>query len=200
MPKLYYVPGTCALCPHIVLHEAGVSFTTERVNPKDKTTESGQDYNAINPKGYVPAMVMNNGELLTEVAVIVQYIADLAPDKKLAPLAGTIDRYHLQEWLNFVSSEIHKGFSPLFNPKVPEETKTVFKERLAGRLNIAAQALADKDYLMGKSFTVADAYLYTVLRWAPRMNLDLSPALQAFMERIATRPAVKAALAEEGLS
>jgi len=201
MLKLYYVPGTCALCPHIVLHEACVSFTAEKVNPKDKTTESGQDYNAINPKGYVPALVMNNGELLTEVAVIVQYIADLAPDKKLAPPAGTTERYHLQEWLNFVSSEIHKGFSPLFNPRVPEETKTVFKERLAGRLSIAAQALAGNDYLMGKTFTVADAYLYTVLRWAPRMNVGLTPwpVFQAYMERIAARPAVKAALAEEGL-
>jgi len=201
MIKLYYVPGTCALCPHIVLHEAGVSFTTEKVNPKDKTTESGQDYNAINPKGYVPALVMNNGQLLTEVAVIVQYIADLVPNRKLAPLAGTIERYHLQEWLNFISSEIHKGFSPLFNPRVPEETKTVFKERLAGRLDIAAKALEGKDYLMGKTFTVADAYLYTVLRWSPRMNVDLSPwpVLQAYMERIAARPAVKAAMAEEGL-
>ena len=201
MLKLYYVPGTCALCPHIVLHEAGVSFTAEKVNPKDKTTESGQDYNAINPKGCVPALVMKNGQLLTEVAVIVQYIADLVPDKKLAPLAGTIDRYHLQEWLNFISSEIHKGFSPLFNPRVPEEIKTVFKERLAGRLNIAAQALEDNDYLMGKTFTVADTYLYTVLRWSPRMNVDLSPwpVLQAYMERIAARPAVQAAMAEEGL-
>ena len=201
MHKLYYVPGTCALCPHIVLHEAGVSFTLEKVNRDDKTTESGQDYNAINPKGYVPALVMNNGQLLTEVAVIVQYIADLVPDKKLAPPAGTIDRYHLQEWLNFISSEIHKGFSPLFNPRVPEETKAVFKERLAGRLNIAAKPLEGKDYLMGKTFTVADAYLYTVLRWSPRMNVDLSPwpVLQAYMERIAARPAVKAALAEEGL-
>ncbi len=201
MQKLYYVPGTCALCPHIVLHEAGISFTAEKVNPKDKTTESGQDYNAINPKGYVPALVMNNGGLLTEVAVIVQYIADLVPGKKLAPLAGTLERYHLQEWLNFVSSEIHKSFSPLFNPKMPEEAKTIFKERLAGRLNIAAQALAGKDYLMGKTFTVADAYLYTVLRWSPRMNVDLSPwpVLQTYMERIAARPAVKAAMAEEGL-
>jgi glutathione S-transferase len=201
MLKLYYVPGTCALCPHIVLHEAGVSFTAEKVNPKDKTTEIGQDYNAINPKGYVPALVMKNGQLLTEVAVIVQYIADLVPDKELAPLAGTTERYHLQEWLNFISSEIHKGFSPLFNPRVPEETKTVFKERLAGRLNIAAQALEGNDYLMGKTFTVADAYLYTVLRWSPRMNVDLSPwpVLQAYMERIAARPAVKAAMAEEGL-
>ena len=201
MQKLYYVPGTCALCPHIVLHEAGVSFTTEKVNPKDKTTESGQDYNAINPKGYVPALVMNNGGLLTEVAVIVQYIADLVPDKKLAPLAGTLERYHLQEWLNFVSSEIHKGFSPLFDPRMPEEAKTISKERLAGRLNLAAKALAGKDYLMGKTFTVADAYLYTVLRWSPRVNVDLAPwpVLQAYMERIAARPAVKAAMAEEGL-
>ena len=201
MLKLYYVPGTCALCPHIVLHEAGISFTAEKVNPKDKTTESGQDYNAINPKGYVPALVMNNGQLLTEVAVIVQYLADLVPDKKLAPLAGTLERYRLQEWLNFISSEIHKGCSPLFNPKVPEETKIIFKERLAGRLNIAAKALEGKDYLMGKTFTVADAYLYTVLRWSPRMKVDLSPwpVLQAYMERIAARPAVKAAMAEEGL-
>ena len=201
MLKLYYVPGTCALCPHIVLHEAGVGFTAEKVNPKDKTTEDGQDYNAINPKSYVPALVMNDGQLLTEVAVIVQYIADLVPDKKLAPPAGTLERYRLQETLNFISSEIHKGYSPLFNPKLSEETKTVFKERLAGRLNIAAQALADKDYLMGKTFTVADAYLYTVLRWSPRMNVDLTPwpVLQTYMERIATRPAVKAAMAEEGL-
>jgi glutathione S-transferase len=201
MHKLYYVPGTCALCPHIVLHEAGVNFSLEKVNRDDKKTETGQDYNAINPKSYVPALVMNNGELLTEVAVIVQYIADLAPDKKLAPLAGTKERYRLQEWLNFISSEIHKGYSPMFNPKVPEETKTVFKERLASRLNIVAQALDGKDYLMGKTFTVADAYLYTVLRWSPRIKVDLSPwpVMQTYMERISARPAVKAALADEGL-
>ena len=201
MLKLYYVPGTCALCPHIVLHEAGVSFTTEKVNPKDKQTETGQDYNAINPKGYVPALVMNNGQLLTEVAVIVQYIADLASNKKLAPLPGTIDRYHLQEWLNFIATEIHKGFSPLFNPKFPEEAKTIAKERLTLRLGIAAEALEGKDYLMGKTFTVADAYLFTVLRWSPRMNVDLSPwpVLKDYMDRIANRPAVKAAMEEEGL-
>ena len=201
MLKLYYVPGTCALCPHIVLHEAGISFTIEKVNPKDKTTESNLDYNAINPKSSVPALVMNNGGVLTEVAVIVQYIADLVPDKKLAPLTGTPERYRLQESLNFISSEIHKGYSPLFHPKVPEEVKTIFKERLASRLNIAAKSLEGKDYLMGKTFTVADAYLYSVLRWSPRMNVDLSPwpVLQAFMERIAARPAVKVALAEEGL-
>lgn len=144
---------------------------------------------------------MNNGELLTEVAVIVQYIADLVPDKELAPPAGTLERYRLQEWLNFVSSEIHKSFSPLFNPKMPEEAKTIFKERLAGRLNIAAKALAGNDYLMGETFTVADSWLYAVLRWSPRFGFDLAPwtALQTYMERIAARPAVKAAMAGEGL-
>ena len=201
MLKLYYVPGTCALCPHIILHEAGISFAAAKINPKDKTTESGQDYNTINPKGYVPALVMNDGGLLTEVAVVVQYIADLVPDKKLAPLVGSLERYRLQEWLNFISSEIHKGFSPLFNPKVPEETKTIFKERLSGRIKIVAKALAGNDYLMGETFTVADAYLFTVLRWSPRMNVDLTPwpVLQAYMERISMRPAVKAAMTEEGL-
>ncbi len=201
MLKLYYVPGTCALCPHIILHEAGISFAAAKINPKDKTTESGQDYNTINPKGYVPALVMNDGGLLTEVAVVVQYIADLVPDKKLAPLVGSLERYRLQEWLNFISSEIHKGFSPLFNPKVPEETKTIFKERLSGRIKIVAKVLAGNDYLMGETFTVADAYLFTVLRWSPRMNVDLTPwpVLQAYMERISMRPAVKAAMVEEGL-
>lgn len=201
MLKLYYVPGTCALCPHIVLHEAGVSFTAEKVNPKDKITESGQDYNAINPKGYVPALVMENGELLTEASVIAQYIADLVPEKKLAPLAGTLERYRLQEWLSFISSEIHKSFSPLFNPKYSDDARVLQKERLNLRLGVAAKMLAGKDYLMGKTYTVADAYLYAVLRWSPRFGIDLAPwpALQSFMERIAARPAVKAALAEEGL-
>lgn len=201
MHTLYYVPGTCALCPHIVLHEAGLSFKLEKVNRDDKKTESGQDYNAINPKSYVPALTMSNGELLTEVAVIVQYIADLAPNKKLAPLPTTLDRYHLQEWLSFVSSEIHKSFSPLFNPKLADDAKAILKERLTGRLTMAAKALEGKEFLMGKTFTVADAYLYTVLRWAPRMNIDLAqwPVLQDYVARIAARPAVKAALAEEGL-
>jgi len=201
MLKLYYVPGTCALCPHIVLHEAGIRFTAEKVNPKDKITESGQDYNAINPKGYVPALVMENGELLTEVSVIAQYIADLVPDKKLAPLASTLERYRLQEWLSFVSSEIHKSFSPLYNPKYSDDARVLQKERLNLRLGAATKMLAGKDHLMGKTFTVADAYLYTVLRWSPRFGIDLAPwpALQNYMERIAARPAVKAATAEEGL-
>lgn len=202
MHTLYYVPGACSLCPHIVLHEAGVPFTLDKVDPKTKRTESGQDYNAINPKGYVPALTMSNGELLTEVAVIVQYLADQVPEKSLAPQAGTAQRYHLMECLNFIATEIHKGFGPLFNPKMPEEARPVIKERLYLRLGAAAKMLDGKDYLMGSNFSVADAYLYTVLRWAPHLGFDLSPwpVLQAYMERVAARPAVKAALKEEGLT
>ncbi|MGA8147848.1 MAG: glutathione transferase GstA [Gallionellaceae bacterium] len=201
MLKLYYVPGTCSLCPHIVLHEAGLDFSLEKVNPGDKKTETAQDYNAINPKSNVPALVMNDGQLLTEVAVIVQYLADLAPEKKLAPPAGTLARYRLQEWLNFISSEIHKGYSPLFNPKLTDDAKASFKERLAGRIGFAAKALANRDYLMGDTFSVADAYLFAVLRWSPRLGFELSPwpVLKDYMERISARPAVKIAMAEEGL-
>jgi len=201
MFKLYYVPGTCALCPHIILHEANVEFTLDKVGRSDKKTESGQDYNAINPKGYVPALVMDNGQLLTEVAVIAQYIADQVPGKKLSPGAGTLEHYRMQELLNFIATEIHKSFSPLFNPKLADDAKAILKERLNGRIGIAAKMLADKDYLTGKDFTIADAYLYTVLRWSPRMGVDLAtwPALQDYMERIAARPSVRAALKEEGL-
>ena len=200
MLKLYYVPGTCALCPHIVLRECGLDYTLEKVNRDDKKTETGKDYNAINPKTNVPALTMDNGQLLTEVAVIVQSLADQAPDKKLAPPAGTLERYRLQEWLNFISSEIHKGCSPLFNPKLNEEAKAALMPRLKQRIGYAAHALADREYLMG-TYTVADAYLFTVLRWAPRLGLDLSdwPVLKDYKGRIAARPAVKAALKEEGL-
>lgn len=200
MLKLYYVPGTCALCPHIVLLECGLAYTLEKVNREDKKTETGTNYNAINPKTNVPALTMNNGQILTEVAVIVQYLSDLAPARKLAPPAGTMERYRLQEWLNFISSEIHKGCSPLFNPNLNEEAKAALVARLMQRIDFAAHALVDREYLMG-TFTVADAYLYTVLRWAPRLGLDLTawPLLKEYMERIAARPAVKAALQEEGL-
>ncbi|MEO6975451.1 MAG: glutathione transferase GstA [Gallionella sp.] len=200
MLKLYYVPGTCALCPHIVLRESGLDYSLEKVNRDDKKTEAGNDYNTINPKSNVPALTMNNGQILTEVAVIVQYLADQAPAKKLAPPAGTLERYRLQEWLNFISSEIHKGCSPLFNPKLNEEARDALTARLMQRIDFAAHALVDREYLMGV-FSVADAYLFTVLRWAPRLGLDLSawPLLTDYMERIAARPAVKAALKEEGL-
>lgn len=201
MLTLYYVPGACSLCPHIALREAGLSFRLERVNPKTKQTESGTDYLSINPKGYVPTLEMNNGQLLTEVTAISQYIADLAPAKKLAPLPGTVDRLRLQEWLNFIATELHKGFSPLYNPKIPDVIKGIFRDQLASRIAYVADALEGKDYLMGnKAFTVADAYLYTVLRWSTRMNIDLPPILQEYRERISTRPAVKAALENEGLS
>jgi glutathione S-transferase len=200
MLKLYYVPGTCALCPHIVLRESGLAYTFEKVGRDDKKTETGQDYTAINPKTSVPALIMNDGQVLTEVAVIVQYLADQTPDKKLAPPAGTLERYRLQEWLNFISSELHKGCSPLFNPVLNDEAKAAFKSRLMQRIAFAANALKNKEYLMG-TFTVADAYLFTVLRWTPRIGIDLSnwPVLKDYMERMAARPAVKAAMKEEGL-
>jgi glutathione S-transferase len=200
MLKLYYVPGTCALCPHIVLRESGLDYILEKVNRDDKKTETGNDYNAINPKTNVPALTMNDGQLLTEVAVIVQYLADQAPAKKLAPPSGTLERYRLQEWLNFISSEIHKGCSPLFNPKLNEEAKAALMARLMQRIDFAAHALVDREYLMG-TFSVADAYLFTVLRWAPRLGRDLTvwPLLKDYMERMAARPAVQAAMKEEGL-
>ena len=201
MLKLYYVTGACSFAPHIVLHESGLSFQIDKVNPADKQTESGLDYNTINAKGSVPSLHMNNGQLLTECAVIVQYIADLVPEKKLAPLNGTIERYRLQELLNYIATDIHKGFSPLFNPKLSDEAKSVLKERLLMRIAYVAQILEGKDYLVGKTFTVADAYLFTVLRWSPRMGVDLSQwtAIQSYMDRIATRPAVIAAMRAEGM-
>lgn len=201
MLKLYYVPGTCALCPHIVLRETGLDYALDKVGRDDKKTETGADYTAINPKTSVPALAMDNGQVLTEVAVIVQYLADQVPDKSLAPPAGTLERYRLQEWLNFISSELHKGCSPLFNPKLNDEPRAAFKARLTQRLAFAADALKNRKYLMGH-FTVADAYLFTVLRWLPRLGMDLSnwPVLKDYMEHMAERPAVKAALKEEGLN
>ena len=201
MIKLYYSPGACSFSPHVVLHESGLPFGTERVDLKTKKTESGADYDTINPKSYVPALIMNNGELLTEGPAIVQYLADLVPEKKLAPPSGTLERYRLQEWLNYISSEIHKGFGPLFNPATPEEMKTAIKARLAKRFGFAATALEGRDYLMGDTFTVADAYLFTMLRWTHSSGIDISPwpALGKYIERVAARPAVIATLKAEGL-
>ncbi|MFZ3017215.1 MAG: glutathione transferase GstA [Gallionella sp.] len=199
--KLYYSPGACSFSPHIVLSESGLSFETEKVDLKAKMTESGIDYNTINPKSYVPALAMDNGELLTEGPAIVQYIADLVPEKKLAPPAGTLERYRLQEWLNYISSEIHKGFGPFFNPLASEEMKSATRLRLAKRFAFAATALEGRDYLLGDTFTVADAYLFIMLRWTRSNGIDLSPwpALGAYFDRIAARPAVVATLKEEGL-
>src|SRR3989338_8114984 len=162
MMKLYYSPGACSLSPHIALREAGIPFEVEKVNLKVKRTETGIDYDTINPKSYVPALVMNKGELLTEGPAIGQYIADLAPEKKLAPTAGTLERYRLKEWLNYISTEIHKSFGMLFDPKVPEEMRNAVKARLVKRLGYAATALEGKDYLLGGTFSVADAYLFTM--------------------------------------
>lgn len=201
MIKLYYSPGACSLSPHIVLREAGIPFETEKVNLKTKKTKTGIDYETINPKSYVPALVMNNGELLTEGPAIVQYLADLAPGKNLAPAAGTLERYRLQEWLNYISTEIHKSFGMLFNPAATEEMKSAVKARLGKRLGYAASALEGRSYLLGDTFSVADAYLFTMLRWTFSTGIDLSPwpALREYFNRVAVRPAVVAAMKAEGL-
>ena len=198
--KLYYSPGACSLSPHIVAREAGLPLTTVRVDTKNKKTEFGDDYRAINPKGYVPLLELDNGVRLSEGPAIVQYLADLAPAAKLAPANGTFERYQLQEWLNFITSEIHKQFSPLFDGTMPEEAKEKFRNKLAGRFDLLAGQLEGRDYLMG-SFTVADAYLFTVLGWTRYTGPDLArwPVLQAYVARVAARPQVQAAMKEEGL-
>ncbi len=196
--KLYYSPGACSLSPHIVLREAGLAFDVESVDLGSKKTKSGADFKAINPKGFVPALQLDNGEVLTEGAAIVQYIADQKPATKLAPPAGTMERYRLQEWLNYIASEIHKGFSPLFSPKASEEWKQIVKANLATRFDFLSNKLKGKDYLMG-AFSVADAYLFTILSWAKGLNIDLAkwPVLATYVERVAARPAVKATLEAE---
>jgi glutathione S-transferase len=196
--KLYYSPGACSLSPHITLNEAGLSFDSETVDLAAKKTKSGADYRAINPKGAVPALQLDNGQVLTEGSAIVQYIADQKPATKLAPAAGTLERYRLQEWLNYIASEIHKGFSPLFNPKASDEWKQVIKDQLGTKFDYLSKQLQGKDYLMG-AFSVADAYLYTILTWSKHMAIDMAkwPTLASYMERMAARPAVKAALEAE---
>jgi glutathione S-transferase len=198
--KLYYAPGTCSLSPHIVAREAGLPLTLVRVDNKNKTTESGEDYRAINPKGYVPLLELDNGVRLSEGPAIVQYLADLAPASKLAPANGTFERYQLQEWLNFITSEVHKQFSPLFDATMPDEAKEKFRNRLATRFDWIAGQLKGRDYLMG-SFTVADAYLFVVLGWTKFTGPDLArwPVLQDYLARVAARPHVQEALKAEGL-
>lgn len=199
--KLYFSPGACSLSPHIVLQELGMQYDTEKVNLADKKTASGGDYRQINAKGYVPALQLDNGDVLTEGPAIVQYLADQMPEKQLAPKAGTMERYHLMEWLNFISTEIHKTFSPLFKPATPDETKKTALDTLATRLDWLDKQLQGRDYLTGAQFTVADAYLFTVLNWSGHVKLDLArwPTVQAFFERVGARPAVKAAMVAEGL-
>lgn len=200
--KLYFAPGACSLSPHIVLHEAGLAAETEKVDLATKKTASGADYSKVNPNGYVPALQLDDGSVLTEGPAIVQYLADRNPAAKLAPPNGTNARYHLQERLNFISTEIHKSFSPLFKPTTVEEAKKAAIETLNRRYDFVEQLLADRQYLMGADFTVADAYLFTVTNWSRPLKLDLlsaRPRLKAYMERVGARPAVQSALKAEGL-
>jgi glutathione S-transferase len=199
--KLYYSPGACSLSPHIVLREAGLPFTLALASTKTHKLADGTDYYGINPKGYVPLLELDNGERLSEGPVIVQYVADQVPDRKLAPANGTMPRYRLQEWLNFITSELHKGFSPLFSPTTPEDYKPVIKDRLAGRLKWVNEQLEGRQHLMGDTFTVADAYLFTVANWTQFVGIDISGLanLGAFMDRMRARPAVQEALKAEGL-
>ncbi len=201
MTKLYYSPGACSLSPHIVLREAGLPFDLALASTKTKKLADGSDFYAVNPKGYVPVLELDSGERLTEGPVIVQYIADQAPASGLAPAAGTLERYRLMEWLNFITSELHKGFSPLFNPAMPEDAKALARTKLVERFTWVNSQLEGRDHLMGANFTVADAYLFNVMNWARLVAVDLSALahLQGFAARVAARPAVQAAMKAEGL-
>ena len=199
--KLYYSAGACSLSPHIVLEESGLAYTAVSAPTKTHKLDDGTDYYSINPLGYVPLLELDDGRRLHEGPAIVQYIADQAPESKLAPANGSFERYKLQEWLTFIGTELHKGFSPLFNPTTPAEYKPSCLERLSSRLQWVEGELAGKQYLMGDSFTVADAYLFTVTNWAPYVALDISgyPNLLAYRARVAARPAVIRAMTAEGL-
>jgi glutathione S-transferase len=199
--KLYYSPGACSLSPHIVLHETGLPHETVLASTKTHKLVDGTDYYTINPKGYVPLLELDDGQRLSEGPAIVQYLADQVPAKGLVPAAGTFERYRLVEWLNFISTELHKSYSPLFNPAFPEEAKAVYRDKLIGRYKYIDEQLEGRDYLMGAQFSVADAYLFTVTNWASRVGVDLSgfARVQAFQARVAARPAVQAAMKAEGL-
>lgn len=199
--KLYYSPGACSLSPHIVLREADLPFELERVDIRTKQLKRGGDYLEINDKGMVPVLELDDGQRLTEGPAIVQYVADRKPESGLAPAAGTLDRYRLMEWLNFISTELHKSYTPLFSPATPEEHKKTVKEGLAQRFDLVTKRIEGKEWVMGDHFTVADAYLYTVLRWSPLVGIDLSPwpTLVKFMERVAARPKVIEAMKAERL-
>ena len=199
--KLYYSPGACSLSPHIVLHETGLPFQAVPAPTKTHKLPDGTDYYTINPLGYVPLLELDDGTRLTEGPAIVQYIADQVPDRKLAPAYGTMARYRMMSWLTFIGTELHKGFSPLFNPATPEDFKPSVKDRLLGRLKWVNEQLEGRTFLMGDTFTVADAYLFTVTNWAPRVGVDISglAQLNAYRARVAARPAVQAAMKAEGL-
>ncbi len=199
--KLYYTPGACSLSPHIALLEAGLPFSLEKVDLKNKTLESGGDFNAVNGKGYVPALQLDNGQVLTEGPIVVQYIADRAPSAHLAPAAGTPERYRLEEWLSFITSELHKAMGSMFNPAQTPEWKDAVKATLSKRLDWLSKQLEGKQYLMGDNFTVADAYLFTILSWAGKVGFDLGrwPVIQQYAARVGQRPKVVEAMKAEGL-
>jgi glutathione S-transferase len=202
--KLYYAPGACSLAPHIVLREADRHFELDRVDLATHRTASGVDYRTINPKGYVPALELDDAgsEVLTECAAVLQYIADLVPDRRLVPANGTFARYHLQEWLSFISSEIHKQLGPLWHRGTPERYAAVLRGKVGERFGYLQDVLADHAFVMGETFTVADAYLFTLLQWCGKLGIDLQrfPALDDYETRVSQRPAVQGAMAVEGLA
>jgi glutathione S-transferase len=199
--KLYYAPGACSLSPHIVAREAGIPLELKKVDLKAKTLAEGGDYLKVNGKGYVPALELEDGSVLTEGPAIVQYLADQRPESGLAPAAGSIERYRLQEWLNFITSELHKAFGTFFNPAVTPEWRKGVSDRLELRCSWLAKQLDGKPYVMGEKFSVADAYLFTILNWAPMLKFDLGkwPSLLEYQKRVAQRPKVQEALKAEGL-
>ncbi len=199
--KLFFSPGACSMASHMVLNELGVKFETESVTLKTHTTKSGTDYYKINPKGYVPTLQTDNGQFLTEGAVILQYLADQKPELNLIPRFGTFERYRCQEWLNFISSEIHKNFSPFFNERTPVETRSQLADNLSKRFEILSNHLKANQFLLGNHYTVADAYLFTILCWSPKLKIDLTPypTLMGFVEKIKMRPATITTLKNEGL-
>jgi glutathione S-transferase len=196
--KLYFWPGACSLASNIALHEAGIQFEMAKVDKRTKRVD-GVEFTTINPKGYVPTLRLDDGQVLTENVVVLQYIADLNPAAKLAPPAGTMERYRLLEWLSFINSELHKAFTPLFSSEASEETKTYSRNYLSKRLNYLEGALGDNKYLMGDQFTVADAYLFTVLGWGVHVGVDIGPKLKTYVDRVHARPHVIEAMTAEGL-
>ncbi|MBM3485065.1 MAG: glutathione transferase GstA [Alphaproteobacteria bacterium] len=198
--KLYYSPGACSLSPHIVMREAGIPVSLVKVDIRARKMEDGGDYTAISKKGYVPTLELDDGQRLTEGPAIVQYLADKAPQSGLAPTNGTVERYRVQEWLNFITSELHKNYSWLFNPTAPDSVKATVKERLAQRYAYISGELAGKDYLMGKNFSVADAYLFTVMNWSARVGVEINDQrLKDYHARVGARPKVQEAMKAEGL-
>jgi glutathione S-transferase len=199
--KLYYSPGACSLSPHIIASEAELPIELIKVDLESKLAETGEDFRQLNPNGYVPLLILDDGNRLTEGPAIVQYLADQSPDKKIIPPAGTFERYQLQQWLNFISTEIHKSFSPLFNPSAPEAAKELATTILMTRLETVAEQLSSQPFLLGDNFSVADAYLFVTLSWGKYVDIDISrwPALVRHADRISERPAVQKAMKEEGL-